>query len=379
MTLSKKTVRRCRGEMPLISRRRESVEMVTLEEVAQEAKVSVSTASRALTGKGQVSRQTIARVRRIARKLGYRPNSLARGLKTNTSHLIGLIVHNIFNASFQKLAQVIQRRLFESDYHVILCISNDDAKQESIYLETLLNYRVDGLIIVPTGENLPLLEKFASSNTPLVTVIRRHPSNQFDAVLQSDVEGAYEATRYLIQNNHHRIGLIVGPPGTTSGLERYTGYLRALNDYNVPVDPGLIHQGPYAAEVGRAGTEALLALKQPATAIFCANHEAAQGTLAVLSERNLQIPGQMSLVCYEDSPWFAAQRPNITVVDNDPAALAELAVDMILQKIEGRILSVKQAPRELRVGARLVVRQSCRPLDGLHAGHQVKSPMAQSR
>lgn len=333
--------------------------MVTLEEVARAAHVSVSTASRALTGKGQVSRQTIVKVQRIARQLGYRPNSLARGLKTNSSRLVGLVVHNIFNATYQKVAQVIQTRLFGSNYHVILCISNDDPAQEAIYLETLLNHRVDGLVIVPTGENLPLLERFTASGIPLVTIMRRHPSGRFDAVLQSDMDGAYEATRFLVESGHRRIGLIVGPPGTTSGAERYTGYLRALSDHKLPVDPNLVYQGAYSAEVGRMSTEALLGLKQPVTAIFCANHEAAQGALAVLSERNVRVPDQMSLVCYEDSPWFAAQRPSITVVDNDPATLAEFAVNLLLQGMENRSTRPGDMPRELRVGARFVVRDSC--------------------
>ena len=148
--------------------------MITLEDVALAARVSVSTASRALAGNSQISHPTILKVRRAAERLGYRPNSLARGLKTNSSRLVGLVVHNIFNATYQRVAQLIQAQLAARDYQVILCISNDDPHQEALYLNTLLDHRVDGLIIVPTGSNLDLLERMASHDIPVVTAIRRH-------------------------------------------------------------------------------------------------------------------------------------------------------------------------------------------------------------
>ena len=109
--------------------------MITLEDVAAAAGVSVSTASRALAGNSRISRETIVKVQAAAERLHYRPNSLARGLKTNSSRLIGLVVHNIFNATYQRVAQVIQKRLAASNYQVILCISNDDQNQEALYLE----------------------------------------------------------------------------------------------------------------------------------------------------------------------------------------------------------------------------------------------------
>jgi LacI family transcriptional regulator len=337
--------------------------MITLEDVARAAHVSISTASRALAGKSEISRQTILRVRRAAEQLGYRPNSLARGLKTNSSRLVGLVVHNIFNATYQRVAQLIQKQLTASDYRVILCISNDDPHQEALYLNTLLDHRIDGLIIVPTGSNFDLLERMASHDIPVVTAIRRHAQDRFDAVLQADADGAYKGTKHLLEQGHRRIGIIVGLSETTSGRERLSGYHRALDEFGIKSHPELVHQGPYRVETGVAGCEALLALRSPISALFCANHEASLGVMKVLSERNVSIPSQISLICYEDSPWLSWRKPAITVIDNDPDSIGETCVDLLLRAMANQTPSNESyVGRELRIGARLIVRESTQPI-----------------
>jgi LacI family transcriptional regulator len=338
---------------------KEPVEMITLEDVAAAAGVSVSTASRALSGSSRISRQTILKVQGAAEQLRYRPNSLARGLKTNNSRLIGLVVHNIFNATYQRVAQVIQRRLAASNYQVILGISNDDQSQEALHLETLLDHRIDGLIIVPTGRNFRLLSQMASHGVPIVTAIRRHAQDSFESVLQADSEGAYRGTRHLLELGHRRIGIIVGLEETTSGRERLAGYNRALEEFGVTPQSSLIFSGGYRIETGVAGCEALLAARPDISALFCANHEASLGVLKVLSDRNVQVPSQLSLLCYEDSPWLNWRRPSITVVDNDPDAIGETCVDLLLRAMATQIhADGPKTGREVRIGARLLVRES---------------------
>jgi len=336
--------------------------LIKLEDVAQMAGVSVSTASRALTGKGQVSKQTVKRVQRAAASLGYQPNELARGLKMRSSRLIGLAVHNIFNPTYQCLAQVIQERLARSNYQIILCITNDSVEQEALYLETLLNHRIEGLIAVPTGSNVELFKRVSAAGVPVVTIIRRHREDIFDAVLQADTGGAAQGTEYLIRMGHRRIGFIVGPEDTTSGRERLAGYKQALGEAGIELDPALIHQGPYSVETGIESCRALLQLEQPITALFCANHEASGGVLRVLSEQKVSIPQELSVLCYEDSPAFVSRHPSISVMDNDPAAIAEYAVDLLMRALQREAGDPPAlAPRELRVGNRLIVRGSCAP------------------
>lgn len=342
---------------------------VTLRDVAQAARVSISTASRALSGNGLANRATEMRVKRIAAELGYRPNTLARGLKTRSSRLIGLVLHNLVNASFQVLAEVVQKRLGGEGYQVILCITGDDPEQEARTLMTLADHRIDGLIIVPTGTNGEALASLETSGVPVVCVVRRDESVELEAVLAADPEGAFAGTRYLLELGHRRVGLVVGRQETTSGSERLSGYLRALRERGVPVDQSLVHAGPYDPETGAVACRRFLDMESPPTALFVANHEASFGVLRVLSECNIAVPEELSVLCYEDVPWFRWHRPAISVVDNGAPNIANLAVDRLLRRIGNEPGGADdEERREFRVGARLIIRESCRPPAGAAVG-----------
>jgi LacI family transcriptional regulator len=345
---------------------------VTLKDVAQAARVSVSTASRALTGSGLASERTQQRLMRIARELGYRPNPIARGLKTGQSRLVALLVHNLTNASFQVMAEVVQARLKALGYQMLLCIGGDDPQQEKDTLTTLVDHRIDGLIIVPTGKNGPQLTSLAKE-IPIVCLVRRDDETDLETVLADDPQGAYLGTRHLIELGHRRIGLIVGRRDTTSGRERLSGYIRALREAAIPLDNALIHAGHFEPETGATSCRELLDLPNPPSAIFVANHEATLGVLRVTAERNIAIPDDVSLLCYEDMPWFEWHRPAISIVDNGARDLANLAVDRLLQRMDAKG-NGNDGAREYRVGARLVKRDSCRAFGSPSAG----SPAAKS-
>jgi LacI family transcriptional regulator len=332
----------------------------TLRDVAQAAKVSVSTASRALAGGGLTSPATAARLQAVAAKLGYRPNTMARGLKTRSSRLVGLVVHNLTNASFRTLAEVVTRRLRAEGYQVILCITADDPAQEADTVATLTDQRVDGLIICPTGQNSAQLTALERSGTPVTCVVRRDDAADLETVLAADPDGAFAGTNYLLALGHRRIGLIVGRAETTSGRERLSGYRRALEEAGLSFDPDLVHAGRYEPETGLAGCQHLLDRPDRPTALFIANHEAALGVLRGLAERQILVPEDISLLCYEDMPGFAWQRPAISVVDSGAFAMAELAADRLLHRLK----NAGDHAREYRIGARLIERQSCAPLEG---------------
>ncbi len=333
---------------------------VTLRDLARAARVSVSTASRALAGGGLTSRGTEQRLRRLATELGYRPNTLARGLKTRSSRLVGLVVHTLDNASFRVLAEVLSRRLRAEGYQVILCITHDDPEQERHVLATLTDQRVDGLLICPTGRNGAALAALDRAGTPVTCVVRQDDAAGLECVLAADTEGAFAGTRHLLALGHRRIGLVVGRADTTSGRERLSGYRRALDEAGLAFDPALVHAGRYEPQTGLDACRLLLDRADPPTALFVANHEATLGVLRGLAERDVAVPERLSLLCYEDMPGLAWQRPAISVVDNGSEALAELAADRMLARL--RLPRGEPLPgREYRVGARLVERASCRP------------------
>lgn len=332
---------------------------VTLRDVARAADVSIATASRALAGSSLTNHATQRHVIQVAAALGYRTNTFARALKTKRSRLIGLSIHNLENASFQVLASVVQTRMQSLGYQVILSISSDDAEQEREIFRTLVDHSVDGLIAVPTGANGAQLLAMEHAEIPVICAVRRVEGATLESVLAADLDGAYTGTRHLLELGHRRIGLIVGMSDTTSGKERLAGYKRALQEAGLPVDAALIQAGRYAPETGVVAANALLAMASPPSAIFVANHESSLGVLRVISERGLSIPADLSLLFYEDSPWFEWQRPAISVVDSGATEMANLAVDRLMQRLGG----VANSGREYRVGSRLIERASCRTFE----------------
>lgn len=334
--------------------------IVTLKEVARAADVSVSTVSRALSGTGLVNGKTEARILKTAEKLGYRTNTLARGLATRSSRLIGLVLHNLVNASFNMIAEMAQARLRHFNYQMILCISDDDPEAEASFIDTLFDHRIDGLLITPTGKNGAKLEELRKAGIPLVTMMRHQPGLVSDAVLPDDMDGAYKGTSYLISRGHQRIGLIVGLEETTSGRERLAGYLRALRENGIEVNADLIRKVPYKPEYGRKAGEELFKSAEPPSAIFAANHEGSFGVMQALADHKLHIPDDISLLCYEDAPWYRWNRPGISVVNVGAESMATLAVDRLVEH-----LRVKDDPtlphqfgQEFRIGANLEHRDS---------------------
>ncbi|BBK41133.1 LacI family transcriptional regulator [Allostella vacuolata] len=333
----------------------------TLKDVADLVGVSVSTVSRALTGKGLIGKDTEERIRKAAEAVNYRANTLARGLKTQRSRLIGLMVHNLVGTSHRLLAELAQQRLGAAGYQVILSVTSDDPEQEARFLDTLENYRAEGLIIIPTGRNGARLARFAQAGVPVVVVIRRQEELELETILHANEEGAYAGTRYLLDLGHRDIGFIVGRADTTSGRERYTGHVRALKEAGLRPDPSRIHFGSYRPETGFRACEAMLGSGRPPTALFVANHEASMGAMKYVTEQGIAVPDQLSLLCYEDVPWFSWHKPAISVVDSGSQRLAELAVERLLLRLGEGAAPAPARPLEHRVDAGLIIRESCAP------------------
>lgn len=337
--------------------------VITLQDVADVAGVSRSTASRALSGSAAISAQTRNEVESAAAQLGYRVNRMASALRSNNSHLIGLVLNNLINASFHTIAEVVQRRAHDEGYQVILTITGADPKRERELLDTLGDHHVDGIVVIGTGTSAHTTNRLLCSGTAIVNVIRAPIESAAPTVLAADRDGAFEAVRYLLSLGHRRIAYIGGPAGTNSGDERYAGYQAALADNDVPIDSRLVERGPFDPQFGKLAAGAVLDRRPDATALFAANHEAAFGLLPALVARRVRVPEDLSLICYEDIPWFTAWQPSITVVDNGAPELANLAMDLLLQQMNGRLPAAGRRGRTYRVGAALVQRASCRAVE----------------
>ena len=342
---------------------------ITLKEVAAAAGVSRSTASRALSGSQLIAPTTRETVKAAAARLNYRPNRAASALRSKQSHLIGLVLNNLFNASFHTIAEVVQRRASTEGYQVILCITDADVNTERSLLNMLSDHGVDGLIVIGTGQNALTSNRMYADGIALVNVIRAPTDSAPPAVLAADQEGAYIATAHLIGLGHQRVGFIGGPAGTNSGDERYAGYVQALREAGIELDDRLVRRGPLTVEFGVSAVRSLLDDSVPLTALFAANHEAVFGILPTLVAQKVRVPEDLSLICYEDISWLQSWQPPITVVDNGAHELGALAVDLLLQQMgrDGRAPghTPERSGRTYRVGAQLILRASCQKPESL--------------
>ena len=235
--------------------------------------MSVSTASRALTGSSRVSGPTVARVRAAAIALGYRPNASARTLRTARSRFIGLVVTNLVNTSFHTIAEVVQRELAQRGYQLMLSVTAGDPVQERSSLHTLVDHSAAGVIVV--GSDSEATDELRKLGTPTVHLARRPRDPAGDCVLGDEIAGGRSATEYLLESGHRRIAIIAGPPDVPSGRERMQGYWLAMQAADVPVSEELALAVPLSPDAGGTAVEALLALpaRRRPTALLVANHE----------------------------------------------------------------------------------------------------------
>jgi LacI family transcriptional regulator len=328
-----------------------------LREVALQSGVSISTASRALAGSALVSAATRIRVEAVAGRIGYRPNASARALRTGGSRLVGLVITNLVNNSFRVIAEIVQQQLAEAGHQLVLSITGGDAGEERAALHTLMELGASGVVAV--GSDSKAFAEVRAHGIPVVHLGRRPGKLVGDCVLGDERGGAAVATELLLANGHRRIGIVCGPLAVTSGRERLEGYEQTLSAAGRPVRPELVVAGPFTAETGRDAVDHWVSLprgRRP-TAVLVANHESAYGVLPRLRELSIRIPEDISVVCYEDAPIMRWWWPALTVVDNQPAAMAELVARLLMQRVTA-VGTTPSRPAVHRIPTRLVERGS---------------------
>jgi len=335
---------------------------ITIKDVAKKANLSISTVSRAINKSGYVSKETQDLVDKIMAELNYQPNWMARALKGSQSHLIGLIIPDIFNLHYTAFADSASRVLRRYEYEAILCLNNEDWEIDRNYLKVLREKRVDGIIYVhpANGNNSAYVRELANSGMPIVELNRQRESDILDAVLVDNFQGAYQMTKYLIKLGHKRIGFVIGDARLTTGKYRIAGYRRALKDSGMPIDPDLIRVGSFTRDHGENGTQELLDLREPPTAIFAGSNRILMGALYVLGQKGIHIPGDMSVVGFNDAEWLSVWNPPITVVDIASGEMAQLAVEILLRRIAST--DRKSKPVTYQLSTFLIERNSCRDL-----------------
>ncbi|WP_375283568.1 LacI family DNA-binding transcriptional regulator [Sphingobium yanoikuyae] len=274
---------------------------VTLHDVAAAAGVSKSTVSRILDERlPQSDNDTARRVRQVAADLGYIRDISASSLRRGKTMAIGVIVPRLTDTVMAMLYEAIAKACAKSGRIALVATTDDNIDADERAAETLIQRGVDGLILATarTGDDLP--DKLERRGVPHVLALRT--DGHSPSAIGDDRLGGYLATRHLIDLGHQRIAIIAGPSFASSSRERLAGYKQALEEASITLDPSLIVESSFSIEAGAEAAEAIMALDQRPTAIFAVNDNTAIGALSKLTNMGIMVPGDISLVGYNDIP-----------------------------------------------------------------------------
>src|ERR1700722_19534838 len=329
----------------------------TLHEVGMRAGVSAMTVSRVVNGRGGVDSETRQRVEEAIQALDYVPNRIARGLISQKTQTIGIIVPDIGNPFFAPVVRGAESAARKAGYRVLLCNSEGDLRLEREYIEDLVAHRVEGLLLAPACDRsrssiLSLLRR----RFPLVLVDRSLPDADCDLVVSDNANGAHRLIEHLISVGHREIAHITDAEDTSTGQDRLRGFREALEAGGVSYHPELVFRTTVDRIGGYRATQEILARDPLPTVIFAVNNMTAVGAMEALRERGLSVPKDMGLVCFDDVEHLAVLSPFLTVIDQPAETFGSLGAQLLLERMAGKASS---RPRRIVLQTNLIVRTSC--------------------
>lgn len=335
---------------------------ISIRDVARAAEVSTGTVSRVLNNHPDVSPHARERVQAAIARLGFRPSPVGRALSKRTIDAIGILIPDMADPVFALMAEGIESVASQAGYAIMLGNSQRASAKELQFGDLMAQFGVSGVVIIGGSRQHDRELANRLGPTPAVVVARRSAGNRFPAVTIDHYAAARLAVDHLLDLGHRRIGAVRGDPTSEAGSERQRGYVEALAQRGIAASDVLTAGSSFELAAGIAATEALLALAEPPSAIFFATDELALGGMRVIKDHGLAIPGDISVVSINDIPFAATSDPPLTTVHMPARELGMLAMQTLLELIQGR-----QPLPHLVLGVELVVRGStgpCAPVSG---------------
>lgn len=324
-----------------------------MDDVASRAGVSTSTVSHVLNGTRKVSPASVQAVQQAIQALGYIPNTLARSLARSSTSTIGVAISALSNHYFSETVHAIESECAKHGYMMLFVDTHDDPEQELRVVTALHHRRVDGVILAPSNDS-QALEYLRTNQIPAV-LVDRMMSAQFDQVGVENTQATQALITHLIGHGHRRIGFIAGRTGFSTTDERVAGYKAALQAAGLAFDPQLLVNGGSNTEPARQATVQLLGLDAPPTAIMAGNNLMTLGAMHALRDAQLEVPGQMALVGFDDFDWADFFVPRLTLIAQPVNDLGARAVHLLLQ----RMATPEATPHSVRLAPSLQLRNSC--------------------
>jgi len=308
--------------------------MATMKDVARLAGVSTSTVSHVINNDRFVSEAIREKVDAAIKTLNYAPSALARSLKLNQTHTIGMLITASSNPFYSELVRGVERSCFERGYSLVLCNTEGDEQRMNRNLETLMQKRVDGLLLLCTETHLPsaeIMNRYPS--IPTVMMDWAPFEGESDVIQDNSLLGGEMATQHLIDNGYSRIACIAGPQDKTPARLRLEGYRKAMNSAGLVIHLGYEIIGDFEFQGGFTAMNSLLALEQPPHAVFTGNDAMAVGAYHALYQAGLSVPKDMAVVGYDDIELARYMTPPLTTVHQPKDELGELAVDVLIHRM----------------------------------------------
>ena len=305
----------------------------TMKDIARRTGLGLATISSYFNG-GNVREKNRIKIEEAIEELHYEVNEVARGLKTNATRTIGVVIPELNNTFCAEIITGMEDILRSHGYATIVCDCRTDKKLEQEAVEFLTRRRVDGIINMPVDEEGNHLKRFQKTGKPIVLIDRKIQGINCDSVLVDNKKAAEDAVRYFIERGHRNIGIIGGPEEVFTAQERMAGYYKALEGAGIPVSDSLIWHGDYTIQGGVRGLEELVQNNPEMTAVFVTNYEMTMGAMIGVNELGIRIPEQLSMIGFDNLQFARACNPKLTIVAQPTDGIAKEVAKVMLDRLE---------------------------------------------
>ena len=328
----------------------------TLQDIASKAKVSRMTVSRVFSEKNNVSKKTTEKIKKIAEKIGYQPNLIARSLSNQESKTIGVFIpkirHLFLDIYITQILSGISDITQEHDYHLMLFYIDYDKEQTDLYTSIAKSRLVDGIILIKTKIHDRGLSALAGINFPFILINQSNRTYNF--VDSDNINGAKFAVEYLYTLGHRKIAFVAGALNETNAVDRFNGYKRTLKKFGLQSKKEWIIYGDFSKEKAYEESKKLLSLKYLPTAIFCSDDYMAIGVMKRIKEIGLSVPKDISVIGFDDIEISSYINPSLTTVRQPMSKIGERSVELLLDLINKK----RTSPLHEFLDVELIIRRS---------------------
>jgi LacI family transcriptional regulator len=306
----------------------------TIKDVAFLAQVATGTVSRYLNGYA-ITEKNRLKIQAAIKQLGFKINPIAKSLKTNRSMTVAVLVPSLANIFMMSIIESIEGYLDQFAYSVIVCDCHNNVTIERDKLQFVKDKYVDGVVIMPVGDDGSHIAAILGEGFPVVMIDRLVEGLNADAVVVDNVNAVYLAIEQLISAEHRRIGIIAGPQPIYTARERYEGYKRVLADYGIPLEQELVCFGDYTADTGYQLMKQLMELNKPPSAVFISNYEMTIGGIMCLNQLKKRIPDELSVIGFDHLELSYVIKPNLAVIIQPKEEIGRRAAEILHQRMAG--------------------------------------------